>query len=154
MKNRCHPAVRLSLAATLMAVALSAQAQDAPAPAQPPVQGQPGAAMPERTPEAIVNRLGARLNLSADQKAQLLPIIAERQRSLAAIRADTAARPYVKSRKAKAVFEESDKKINAILDEQQRQQYLELEKQMRQEMKQRMQEKREAPPSGDEASRP
>ena len=150
MKNRRHPALHLSLAAALMAVALLAQARDAPAP----VQGQPGAAMPERTPEAIVNRLGAKLNLSADQKAQLLPIIAERQQMLAAIRADTAARPYVKSRKAKAAFEDSDKKINALLNEQQRQQYLELEKQMRQEMKQRMQEKREAPPSGDEASRP
>jgi len=154
MKNRRHPAIRLSLAATLMAVALSAQAQDAPAPVQPSVQGQPGAAMPERTPEAIVNRLGARLNLSADQKAQLLPIIAERQQKLAAIRADTAARPYVKSRKAKAAFEESDKKINAVLDEPQKQQYLELEKQMRLEMKQRMQEKREAPLSGDGAPRP
>jgi hypothetical protein len=154
MKNHRHPAVRLSLAAALMAVALSAQAQDAPAPVQPPLQGQPAAAMPERTPEAIVNRLGARLNLSADQKAQLLPIIAERQQMLAAIRADTSARPYVKSRKAKAAFEDSDKKINALLDEHQRQQYLELEKQMRQEMKQRMQEKREAPPSGEGASRP
>ena len=154
MKNRRRPAIRLSLAATLMAVALLAQAQNAPAPVQPPVQGQPGAAMPERTPEAIVNRLGARLNLSADQKAQLLPIIAERQQKLAAIRADTAARPYVKSRKAKAAFEESDKKINAVLDEPQKQQYLELEKQMRLEMKQRMQEKREAPLSGDGAPRP
>jgi periplasmic protein CpxP/Spy len=154
VKNRRHLAVRLSLAATLMAVALSAQAQDAPPPVQPPVQGQPGATMPERTPEAIVNRLGVKLNLSADQKTQLLPIIAERQQKVAAIRADTAARPYVKSRRAKAAFEESDKKINAVLNEQQRQQYLELEKQMRQEMKQRMQEKRETPPSGDGASRP
>ena len=154
MMNSHYRAVRLSLAATLVAIALSAQAQDAPAPVRPPVQGQLGAAMPERTPEAIVNRLGARLNLSADQKAQFLPIIAERQQKLAAIRADTSARPYVKSRKAKAAFEESDKKINALLDEPQKRQYLELEKQMRQEMKQRMQEKREAPPSGDGPSRP
>jgi hypothetical protein len=154
MTNRRRPAVRLSLAAALMAVALSAQAQDAPATAQPPVQMQPGTAMPERTPEAIVNRLGAKLNLGADQKTQLLPIIAERQRSLAAIRSDTTTRPYAKSKKAKAAFEDSDQKINALLNEQQRQQYLELAKQMRQEMKQRMQEKREAAQSGSGASRP
>jgi glutamate-1-semialdehyde aminotransferase len=110
--------------------------------------------MPERTPETIVNRLGAKLNLSAEQKAQLLPIIAERQQKLAAIRADTGARPYVKSRKVKAAFEESDQKINAVLEEPQKKQYLELEKQMRQEMKQRMQAKREAAPSGSIVSRP
>jgi replicative DNA helicase len=110
--------------------------------------------MPERTPEAIVNRLGAKLNLSVDQKAQILPIIAERQRSLAAIRADVAARPFMRSRKVKAVFEESDQKITAVLDESQKQQYLELEKQMRQEMKQRMREKREAAPNGNGTSTP
>ena len=154
MTNRRRPAVRLSLAATLMAVALSAQAQDAPATAQPPVQMQPDTAMPERTPEAIVNRLGAKLNLSAAQKTQLLPIIAERQRSLAAIRADASARPFMKSRKVKAVFADSDQKINALLDKPQKQQYLELEKQVQQEMKQRMQEKREAAQSGSRASRP
>ena len=154
MKNSRHLAVRLSLAATLAVVAMSAEAQDSPVPAQPPVQAQPGASMPERTPEDIVNRLAAKLNLSADQKAQILPIIIERQQKLAAVRAEASDRPFMKSRKMKVAFAESDKKINTILDDQQKQQYLELEKQMRQEMKQRMQDKREASPSGDGASRP
>ena len=154
MKNCRHPAIRLSLAAILVAVALPIPAQDAPAPAQPPVQAQLGASMPEATPVAVVNRLGARLNLSAEQKAQLLPIIAERQQKLAAIRADASIRPFMKSRKMRAAFADSDKKITTILDDQQKQQYLELEKQMRQEMKQRRQDRREAAPSGDGTSRP
>jgi len=147
MKNSRHPILRWSLAATLVVSAASVEAHDSPVSAQPPFQAQPGTSAPERAPEAIVNRLGAKLNMSVDQKAQLLPIIAERQQKLAAIRADASARPFMKSRKVKAVFEESDEKINAILDEPQKQQYLELEKQMRQEMKQRMQEKRDAAPS-------
>ena len=154
MNNHRHPAVRLALTSGLVALALSAQAQDAPAPVQPPLQGQPGAAVPQRTPEAIVNRLGARLNLSADQKAQLLPIIVERQQKLAAIRADASIHPFMKSRKMRAAFADSDKKINAILDDQQKQQYLELEKQMQQERKQRRQDRPEAAPSGNEAPRP
>lgn len=92
-----------------------------------------------RSPEAVVNRLAEKLNLTADQKNQITPIITDRQQRLSELRADTSLRRGQKMRQAKGIFEDSDKKINAILNDQQKQQYAQLEQQMRQEMKQRRQ---------------
>lgn len=92
-----------------------------------------------RSPEAIVNRLAEKLNLTADQKSQITPIIADRQQKLSDLRADTSLRRGQRMRQAKSIFEDSDKKINAVLNDQQKQQYAQLEQQMRQEMKQRRQ---------------
>lgn len=103
--------------------------------------GSSAQAAPQITPEAVVNRLATKLNLTDDQKTQITPIIADRQQKLQELRSDTSMRKMQKMRKAKGIFEDSDKKINAILNDQQRQQYAQLEKQMREEMKQRRQEK-------------
>jgi len=73
----------------------------------------------------------AKLNLTPDQQAKITPIIADRQQQMQAIRADTGSRPMQRMKKAKAVGEESDKKINAILTPDQQKQYAALKKQMK-----------------------
>ncbi len=91
----------------------------------------------QRSPEQVVERLAAKLDLTQDQKQQITPIIAERQEKMKALRSDTSLRKHQRSRKMKSVMEESDKMINKVLNEQQRKQYAELKKQMRDEMKER-----------------
>jgi hypothetical protein len=91
------------------------------------------------SPDEVVDTLAAKLNLSDDQKTQIKPIIADRQQKLQALRSDTSMRPMQKMRKMKGVFQGSDKKIEAVLNDQQKQQYIQMEQQMRQEMRERMQ---------------
>lgn len=95
--------------------------------------------MQSRSPDEVVNSLATKLNLTDDQKSQIKPIIADRQQQIAAMKSDTSMRPRQKMRKMKSIFEESDKKIEAILNDQQKQQYIAMEQQMRDQMRQRMQ---------------
>lgn len=90
-----------------------------------------------RTPDQVVAALASKLNLTDDQKTQIKPIIEDRQQKLEALRSDPSMRRMQRARKAKSIFEESDKKINAILNDQQKQQYAQLEAQMKQRMRDR-----------------
>ena len=99
---------------------------------------QKGAVQP-MTPDDVVDTLAAKLNLSDDQKTQIKPIIADRQQKLQALRGDTSSRPMQKMRKMKSIFNDSDNKIEAVLNDQQKQQYIQMEQQMRQQIRQRMQ---------------
>ncbi len=109
----------------------SSFAQDQAAAAQ-------AGAMQPRTPDEVVDTLAAKLNLSGDQKAQIKPIIADRQQKLQALKAESS-RPMQKKRKAKSIFEDSDKKIEAVLNDQQKQQYAQIEQQMKEQLRERMQ---------------
>ena len=71
------------------------------------------------------------MNLSDDQKAQIKPIIADRQQKMQALRSDTSLRRGQKGRQMKSIMEDSDKKINAILTADQQKQYAELKQQMK-----------------------
>jgi len=90
-------------------------------------------------PDEVVDMLAARLNLTEDQKTQIKPIIADRQQKLRDLRQDTSSRPMQRMRKAKKILEDSDKKIEPILNDQQKQQYAQIEEQMRQQARARMQ---------------
>jgi periplasmic protein CpxP/Spy len=96
----------------------------------------------KRTPEQVVEALGNKLNLTEDQKSQLTPIISDRQQKLSVLKSDTSMRPRQKMRKTKSIFEDSDKKVNSLLNDQQKQQYKQIEQEMRQEMKERVQSRR------------
>ncbi len=95
-----------------------------------------------RSPDEVVEKLGVKLNLSGDQKAQIKPIIADRQQKMQALRSDSSLRRGQKGRQMKAIFEESDKKIKAILTPDQQKQYAELEQQMKEQAKERRQNRR------------
>jgi len=121
-------------------VGATAFAQTAPAAEQTP-SAAPAAKTPP-TPDRIVALMTAKLNLTPDQQAKITPIIADRQQQMQAIRADTSSRPMQRMKKAKAVTEESDKKINAVLTPDQQKQYAALEEQMKEQMKERREEQK------------
>src|SRR5512138_3471758 len=70
----------------------------------------------QRSPEQVVERLAAKLDLTGEQKQQITPIIAERQEKMKALRSDTSLRKHQRRSKMKSVIEESDKKINTVLN--------------------------------------
>ncbi|MDI3260451.1 MAG: hypothetical protein QJR02_12245 [Sinobacteraceae bacterium] len=137
---------RLSLAGyALVAVILLggpglAQAQTEAAPAAGAWQPPP--------PEQVTDWLAGKLQLSDDQKNQITPIIADRQQKLAAIRADTTLRQGQKLRQMKAVYDDSDRRIEAVLSDAQKQQYAALKAQMRQQFQERLQQRRAAAAGG------
>jgi hypothetical protein len=114
-----------------------------PFPSSAIAQDQSGSSAPSKmqppSTDEVVDTLAAKLNLSDDQKTQIKPIITDRQQKLQALRTDTSMRPMQKMRKMKSIFNDGDKKIEASLNDQQKQQYIQMEQQMRQEMRERMQ---------------
>lgn len=91
------------------------------------------------SPDEMASTLAAKLNLSDDQKTKIAPIIADRQQKIQSLRADTSMRPMQKMRKMKGIFEDSDKKIEAVLNDEQKKQYVAMEQELRQQMRSRMQ---------------
>lgn len=129
-----------------LGVALAApQAQDQPAPqnSQPSERHQPD-------PNRQIRSLSKRLNLTADQQNQILPVLAARQEQMQGIRADSSLSPKDRREKARAVREDSDSKIRAVLTDEQKQAYDRMQQQMRERMRQRRQEQQQnaAPGAG------
>jgi hypothetical protein len=96
------------------------------------------------TPDEVVRRLDQKLSLSDAQKAQIKPIIADRQQKLQALRADTSTPRKAKGRQLRSIFSESDGKINAVLNDEQKQKYAQMEQEMKAEMKHKRQQRRAA----------
>ena len=135
----------MNFAITLLALTMPAamRAQDPPpTPAQAPAQADDSTPAPARTrtPEQLLKFYDSKLTLTDDQKDQLKPLIADRQQKLQALRADTTMRPRDRMKKAEAIEQDSDKKMNAVLTPDQQKKYADLEKQMREQARQRRQQ--------------
>lgn len=70
-----------------------------------------------------VESLAKQLNLTADQKQKLLPVLAEEAPKLKAVKEDTALTGMQKLQKIHAIHEETDPKVKAILSADQYQQW-------------------------------
>jgi phosphotransferase system IIB component len=74
--------------------------------------------------------MSGKLNLTDDQKTKITPIVAARQTQMRALMADTSGRRMQKARKAKSIMSDSDKKIEAILTNDQKKIYAEMKEQL------------------------
>jgi Spy/CpxP family protein refolding chaperone len=99
-----------------------------------------GAARQMPTPDQVVAKMSEKLNLTADQKTQITPIIADRQQKMEALRGDTSMDRREKGQKMRAIYEDSDTKIKAVLTGDQKQKYEAMEQQARSQMRQRVRE--------------
>lgn len=96
------------------------QAPDTTAPAaQQPMQGRHFDSHPNRQ----ARRLAKKLNLSKDQQAQIKPILVDRARQMQALHADSSLAPADRRAKAQAIQQDSRSKIEAVLNDQQKQQF-------------------------------
>lgn len=78
--------------------------------------------------------LAKQLNLSADQKQKLLPVLAEEAPKLKAVKEDTSLTGMQKLQKIKAIHEETDPKVKEILTADQYQQWQTIRQQEIHEM--------------------
>jgi Spy/CpxP family protein refolding chaperone len=109
-------------------------------------QGTPAQSVPETkgswpTPEEAVAKMSNKLNLTDGQKAQITPIIADRQAEMQTLMQDTSTRRMQKARKAKSIMADSDKKIEALLTKDQKKTYDEMKEEMREQFRSHMQER-------------
>jgi Spy/CpxP family protein refolding chaperone len=113
-----------------LCVAAPQQDQQAPAPAQAR-EHRPA------DPNRQVKTLSKRLNLSADQQNQILPILTNRQQQIAALRADSSLSAQDRRAKMRTIRENSDAQIRGLLNDNQKQAYDQMLQQQREHMQQR-----------------
>ena len=121
--------------------------------AAPLLQDQPAAPQQGQharraDPNQQVKRLAKRLNLTADQQNQLLPILTGRQQQMEGILNDSSLSAKDKHAKMRAVREDTDAKIRSVLTDQQKQTY----DQMQQQMRERGQQRREQQQNGSQST--
>ena len=124
-----HLFVLTGLFALLASTPQTSRAQDPP-PARDQESRKP------RTPDEVAAMLDGKLSLSDDQKAKIQQIVAERQQRIRELM-DTSGRRRRRGRQIKSIYEESDHKIMALLNNDQKQKYKEIQKQMREHARQR-----------------
>src|SRR6202167_5932213 len=155
MKNQlCRLAISGLLATGLTLCSAAAFAQqdnaaaptpDASAPQQGGGHGQWGGH--QQSPDEQVARMTKRYNLSSDQQAQIKPILANQQQQMQALRQDSSLSREDKMAKMKSIRDDSSSKIQAVLNDTQKQKFAQ-DQQRRQE---RMQEQSAAPAGGPSA---
>ncbi|MGB8030639.1 MAG: hypothetical protein WCF30_13380 [Terracidiphilus sp.] len=113
-----------SLLSTSMAFAQAPDSNQAPgANAPQAAQGQPGYQRRNFDPSQFAAHLGQRLGLTSDQVAQITPILTARQQQMQTLRADTSLSVQDRHTKARAIRQDTNSKIEAILTDSQKQQF-------------------------------
>jgi hypothetical protein len=90
-------------------------------------------------PAQQLERMTKRYNLSADQQTQLKPILALQQQQMQALRGDSSLSSEERMAKMQSIRADSNKKIEAVLNDDQKKQFEEDQQRMQERMQQRMQ---------------
>jgi len=77
-------------------------------------------------PSQQLRRLAKKLNLTSEQQDQLLPILTDRQQQMTALLNDGSLSAQDRHAKARTLREDSDSKIKAVLNDQQKQEYQQM----------------------------
>lgn len=85
-------------------------------------------AMGAISPEAHLQMLSEKLNLTEDQKAKLKPVFEDQAQQLKAVHEDAALTPEQKAAKKKAIHEKMHDQINAVLTPEQQEKFKEMKK--------------------------
>jgi Spy/CpxP family protein refolding chaperone len=128
---------------TLFGLGVAMAAPQATAPAS---QSQDQSAAPQNgrhagrhqvDPNKEVQHLAKKLNLTADQQNQILPILTDRQNQMKSLRNDSSLSRQDRQAKFRTIREESDTKIRAVLNDDQKKTYDQMQQQMRERREQR-----------------
>jgi len=99
--------------------------QDNPSPADGASPTRPAHAAPD--PQKQTTRLSRKLQLTPDQAAKIEPILQSRQQQVQQLRGDTSLSPHDLHQKMRAIRQDTDSQIQAILTDSQRQGYQQMQ---------------------------
>jgi hypothetical protein len=91
------------------------------------------------SPEQQAAHLAKALKLSADQENQIKPILADRQQQMEALRHDTSMSQPDKFAKMKSLRDDSNSKIEAVLNDTQKQRFEQMQARQQQRWQQKQQ---------------
>jgi len=140
----CRFALSSALAVGLTLCGAQAFAQDnAPPDTAAPAAGQgPGGGMGRRggmDPDRQLARMTKRYNLSADQQSLIKPILMDQQQQMQLLRQDSSLSPDEKKAKMRGIHSDSNSKIEAILNNDQKKKFDGDQQGNQERMQQRMQ---------------
>jgi periplasmic protein CpxP/Spy len=82
-------------------------------------------------PDRMAKHLGKKLNLSDQQVAQIKPVLEDRVQQMQSLRADASLSQQDRHSKARQIMQDSNTRIEAVLNDTQKQQFEELMQQRR-----------------------
>ena len=129
----------------LLGLGMTAFAQDQSTASTTPPPGH-GMRHQMMNPDQQLAHLTKTLNLSADQQSQIKPLLENQQQQMMQLHQDSSLSRDDKMAKAKSLHEDTTGKIEAVLNDQQKQQYEAMQQKMQERMQQRMQGGAGAPP--------
>lgn len=139
MKNQLCRIALSGLLATGLALGSAAAFAQQDSPAPDASAQQPGGRMGRQpqTPDEQVARMTKRYNLSADQQAQIKPIVADTQQKMMALHQDSSLSRDDKMTKMMSIHQDANTKILAVLNDTQKQQFTQDQQRMQERMQQR-----------------
>jgi hypothetical protein len=123
MRNKVLAVALGGLIAIGAQAALYAQDQTAPPDGQQQSQEGPGHGRRMMNPDRQLEHMTKVLNLSADQQAQIKPILLDRQQKMQAVFQDQTVAQQDRRAKMQAIRQDTDSRIEAVLNDQQKQQF-------------------------------
>ena len=139
MKNQLCRIALSGLLATGLALGSAAAfaQQDSPTPDASAQPGPGRMGRQQMTPDEQLARMTKRYDLTADQQTQIKPILADSQQQMMALRQDSSMSRDDKMAKMKTIREGANTKIQAILNDSQKQKFAEDQQRMQERMMQR-----------------
>ena len=115
--------ISMFLGAMLSTGVVLAQSPDQAQPSSPAQATQGERGHHTADPDRMANHLGKKLNLSSDQVAQIKPVLENRAQQMQALRADATLSAQDRRAKAQDILADSKNKIEAVLNDTQKQQF-------------------------------
>ena len=119
--------------AVALGTACAANAQDQPPP--PPDQSQqgppPGRGGRHMDPDQQLKHMTQALDLSADQQSQIKPVLVDRDQQMQALFSDQSLQQQDRRAKARSIMQSSNSKIEAVLNDEQKQKFEAMQQRMR-----------------------
>ena len=135
MRNKfCTLALTGLLTLGMAGSAAIAQDQSAPPPQQGGGPGHRG-----MDPDAQLKHMTKALDLTSDQQAQIKPILQSQHDQMQSLHEDQSLSREDRMAKMKSIHEDSQSKIEAVLNDTQKQKYEEMQAKMQEHMRERMQ---------------
>jgi protein CpxP len=91
----------------------------------------------QMSPDQQLERLSKALNLTDDQKQQIRPILQDRQEKMQGVRSDASLSREDRMNKMRSTFEETNSKIRAVLNDEQKQKFDQRQQRRREQMQNR-----------------
>lgn len=141
-------ALVVTLAASTAFCQQSSQAPANDATPQQQSQGQYGHRHHNFDPQKAAQRIGKKLNLTADQTSKLEPILADQQQKMAALRSNTSLTPDQRREQFRSIHKDTQTQLASVLTPDQLQQLRSMHRGPHGQRQQQQHPDSSAPPSG------